>query len=83
MEEMKYRTMQKTKEWLQDLDMFDIAHLNASELIRIEDDKKFLINQRQPGTQGYMSDVDYKPIARETRIKNSQHRIFNQKKAVM
>lgn len=30
-------------------DLFDIAHANALELLTIEEDKQFLINQRKKG----------------------------------
>ena len=38
--------------------LFDIAHGNAMEIIKIEEDKQFLISQREPGRRGYMGKID-------------------------
>ncbi|ESN94171.1 hypothetical protein HELRODRAFT_163957 [Helobdella robusta] len=38
--------------------LFDIAHANAIELIQIQEDREFLLAQREPGRRGYMSGVD-------------------------
>lgn len=42
----------KFKETLHDL--FDIAHFNASNIIKIQEDKDFLLMQRRPGRPGCM-----------------------------
>lgn len=48
-------------------DLFDIAHGNALELIKIEEDKLFLINQRKKGRPGSMAHADYVLAAKEKR----------------
>jgi len=46
---------QKEKKFTKDLDnLFDIAHSNALNMIKIEEDKQFLINQRQHGRIGWI-----------------------------
>ena len=47
--------------------LFDIAHFNALELITIEEDKQFLLAQREDGRRGKMGDVDKKLSAIEDR----------------
>lgn len=48
-------------------DLFDIAHQNANDLIKIEEDRQFLINQRVKGRKGCMSGVDVNLKKREER----------------
>ena len=51
--------LHKQMEWKQNLDdIFNIAHADALNLIDIEEDKKFLILQRQPTRKGKMAGVD-------------------------
>lgn len=49
-------------------DLFDIAHANALNMISIEEDKQFLINQRKKGRPGSMYGIDLEEFQRETRI---------------
>lgn len=49
-------------------DLFDIAHANALEQMRIEDDKEFLRLQRQKGRPGCMGGIDMTLYAREKRV---------------
>jgi hypothetical protein len=39
-------------------DLFDVAHQDALEMIRIEEDKQFLLAQREKGRRGVMAGVD-------------------------
>lgn len=48
-------------------DLFDIAAANALQEIRIEEDKQFLIMQRQKGRPGCMAGVDMNLFLREKR----------------
>lgn len=48
-------------------DLFDIASKNALEAISIEEDKQFLISQRQKGLPGCMAGVDQTLLMREKR----------------
>lgn len=48
-------------------DIFDIAHMNALDMISNEEDKRFLEAQREKGRRGYMTDVDKEMAAREDR----------------
>ncbi|GBN70236.1 hypothetical protein AVEN_192352-1 [Araneus ventricosus] len=38
--------------------LFDIAHANALEIIKIEEDRKFLLSQRLPGRRGCLMGID-------------------------
>lgn len=58
----------KVEEFEEDLDkLFDIAHSNALELMKIEVDKAFLISQRNPGRPGCMLGVDMNQTNKEKR----------------
>ncbi|GBN91210.1 hypothetical protein AVEN_52975-1 [Araneus ventricosus] len=48
--------------------LFDIAHANALEIIKIEEDRKFLLSQREPGRRGYLMGIDMKLAKREERV---------------
>lgn len=50
---------QKRESWKDSLDdLFDMAHADALNLIKIEEDKQFLIQQRLKGRQGCMIGID-------------------------
>lgn len=48
-------------------DLFDIAHANALEIMRKDEDKQFLVLQRQKGRPGCMAGVDQAFYMREKR----------------
>ncbi|GBM90827.1 hypothetical protein AVEN_3075-1 [Araneus ventricosus] len=48
--------------------LFDIAHANALEIINIEEDRKLLLSQREPGRRGCLMGVDMKLAKREERV---------------
>jgi len=48
-------------------DLFDIAHQNALQIITIEDDKQFLVKQREKGRTGSLAGVDRKTTGIEKR----------------
>ncbi|GBN60140.1 hypothetical protein AVEN_271545-1 [Araneus ventricosus] len=48
--------------------LFDIAHANALEIIKIEEDRKFLLSQREPGRRGCLMGIDMKLEKREERV---------------
>ena len=51
--------IQKENDFQQSLDdLFDIAHADALNIIRINEDKIFLQAQREKGRRGYMSSID-------------------------
>lgn len=54
-------------------DLFDISHANALELITIEEDKQFLISQKQKGRPGCMYGIDYQLAARE-KVAEEKHK---------
>ncbi|XP_076310572.1 uncharacterized protein LOC143225310 [Tachypleus tridentatus] len=58
--------------------LFDIAHPDALHLMKIQEDKDFLIMQRKPGRPGSMVGEDRKWVARETnkrkRLEEEQRR---------
>lgn len=63
----------KCEEWKEALnDLFDIAKANAIGLIKIGEDKQFLIKQRLKGRQGSMAGVDVKLRKNEEYRQNRQ-----------
>ncbi|GBO29689.1 hypothetical protein AVEN_262775-1 [Araneus ventricosus] len=48
--------------------LFDIAHANALEIIKIVEDRKFLLSQREPGRRGCLMGIDVKLAKREERV---------------
>ena len=51
--------------------LFDIAHANALEMISNEEDRQFLIAQREPGRRGVMGSIDISFTRKEnSRLKN-------------
>ncbi|GBN23001.1 hypothetical protein AVEN_206718-1 [Araneus ventricosus] len=48
--------------------LFDIAHANALEIIKIEEDRKFLLSQREPKRRGCLMGIDMKLEKREQRV---------------
>lgn len=48
-------------------DLFDIAHVNALNMIVVAEDREFLIAQREKGRRGSMAGVDAKLAAKEKR----------------
>ena len=48
--------------------LFDIAHQDALSLIKIEEDKAFLIAQREKGRTGVMAGVDVSLVKKETEM---------------
>lgn len=49
-------------------DLFDIAHADAMKIITIQEDKEFLLAQREKGRRGYMGQVDKVLALKETKI---------------
>ncbi|GBN44935.1 hypothetical protein AVEN_7158-1 [Araneus ventricosus] len=47
--------------------LFDIAQANALEIIKIEEDRKILLSQREPGQRGCLMGIDMKLAKREER----------------
>ena len=46
-------------------DLFDIAHANALQLIKIEEDREFLIAQREKRRRGCLGSIDMKLTRQE------------------
>ncbi|KAL4143575.1 hypothetical protein QTP88_005893 [Uroleucon formosanum] len=69
---------QRRQDFINELnDLFDIAHVNAMSIIKINDDKKFLTLQRQRGRPGCMLGLDLKLDALE---KRKEARVQNENK---
>lgn len=67
-EKMKDGTKEKYDKFIDELDdLFDIAHSDALTMIRFEEDKKFLENQRMKGRPGSMLGVDQSLADKEAR----------------
>lgn len=62
-------TQQRNEEQFTELfdDLFDIAHGEAMSMIKIDEDKEFLIAQREKGRRGGMSSVDTVLAKKETK----------------
>lgn len=48
-------------------DLFDIAHANVFDMMTIEEDKLFLISQRQKDRPGFMAGIDFEHAKKEKR----------------
>lgn len=60
---------EKRNKFISNLDnLFDIAHADALTQIKIEEDRKFLLNQRKPGREGCMFGIDRKLAEKEERV---------------
>lgn len=71
---------EKVKSWDAKLDdLFDVSHTNALNLIKIEEDKLFLLNQRKNGRPGFMYGIDHKSVQREAKIKARYQQISSQR----
>ena len=56
----------RSEKFQKDLDnLFDIAHADALERMKIEEDKMFLHRQREPGRPGCLAGVDKKIAEKE------------------
>ena len=70
---------QKENEWKEGLeDLFDISHARALEMIKIQEDKEFLLAQQEKGRRGKMGNVDLalakKEAASQKRAENFKRR---------
>lgn len=72
---------QKEEEFLVNLDnLFDIAHDNAIKLITIDEDRAFLLDQRQ-GRKGYMASVDRNLCKTEEKVaQRNKKRLLREEK---
>ena len=60
---------EKKTDFINSLDnLFDIAHADALTLIKIEEDRNFLLKQRQPGRTGCMFGIDRILAKKEERV---------------
>lgn len=53
--------------------LFDMAHANALNLMKIEEDKQFLIKQRSKGREGCMLGIDVNFTNKEDTQKNARN----------
>ena len=51
-------------------DLFDMAHQDAMKMLKIQEDKEFLISQREMGRRGSMVGVDKVLTAKEERVQS-------------
>ncbi|CAH0552487.1 unnamed protein product [Brassicogethes aeneus] len=72
-------SLRREEDFQNNLDnLFDIAHANALECIKIEEDKIFLQKQREPGHPGCLAGVDKKLAEKEERTR--QRKLKEEKK---
>ncbi|CAH0396068.1 unnamed protein product [Bemisia tabaci] len=55
-------------------DLFDISHENAMDLIKLEEDRKFLVAQRKPGREGFMHGIDWDLSKKEERAEARENK---------
>lgn len=58
-------------------DLFDIAHQDALTMMTSEEDKEFLLKQRQKGRPGSMLGVDLKLAQAEERLLQKQRKVLD------
>jgi hypothetical protein len=61
-------------------DLFDVAHQNALEMLKVEEDKHFLLAQREKGRRGVMAGVDVSLTRKEEAKRVKQERQLQLKK---
>lgn len=72
---------QKEAEFIANFDnLFDIAHSDALKIIKIEEDKQFLIAQRQPGRKGCLGGIDKNLESKEKRSEKRKREEFRRKR---
>lgn len=85
LQKLSKRTSETQKNKISDFidkldDLFDISHANVLNMIQNEEDKKFLLLQRQKGRPGCMLGADYKLAVKEKKIIQKLKNIEQQKK---
>ncbi|GBO33824.1 hypothetical protein AVEN_203370-1 [Araneus ventricosus] len=61
---------QRQQEFISNLDnLFDIAHADVLQFMKIEEDRMFLQHQREPGRPGHLGGVDRKQTDKEERVR--------------
>lgn len=59
--------------------LFDIAHPKALELIQVQEDRDFLLAQRETGRRGMMQGVDMNLARKEKRMQERQEAVSNRR----
>lgn len=71
---------QKEEDWKLSLEgLFDIAHANALNTMKIDEDKDFLLAQRQKGRPGKMGPVDKSFVKKVTELERKKKRFDKMK----
>lgn len=72
---------EKEMVWQKNLEgLLDIAHANALNMIRIQDYKDFLLNQRLPGRPGTIGNIDKSLAKKETEKEKKKERLEKMKR---
>ena len=61
-------------------DLFDVAHADALQLIKIDEDREFLIAQREIGRRGCLGSIDMKLTRQEKRHQKREEVVENRKR---
>ena len=56
-------------------DLFDVAHQDALQIVKIEEDKQFLLAQREKGRRGVMTGVDVSQTKEEEHMTKQQRQL--------
>lgn len=85
LQKLSKRTSEKQKNRVSEFvdkldDLFDISHANALNMIQNEEDRKFLLLQRQKGRPGCMLGTDYTLTIKEKKLTQKLKKIEQQKK---
>ncbi|KAA0202354.1 hypothetical protein HAZT_HAZT010952 [Hyalella azteca] len=65
-QEFKAQTKRESV-FMEELEVFDVAHKDALSIMKIKEDKAFLVAQRQSGRLGYMGSIDVELARKEER----------------
>lgn len=64
---------QKEKQWQRKLGgLFDIAHADALNIMKVEEDKQFLLAQREEGRRGLIGSVDKASLIKEAKLQKKR-----------
>ncbi len=61
-------------------DLFDVAHADALQMIKIDEDREFLIAQREKGRRGCLGSIDMKLAKQEERRQQREQIVENRKR---
>lgn len=61
-------------------DLFDVAHANALDMITIDEDRAFLLAQREKGRRGYMAGLDASSAKKEKKSLQAREKLVDRRR---